>query len=354
MNNILVTGGAGFIGSNFLHHWIHNYPNDQIIVLDLLTYAGNYSTINTLINERKITFIKGDICDSDLVKNIFDKYSIEKVVHFAAESHVDRSILESGNFVNTNIVGTHVLLVAALEAWGNDFYNKHFHHISTDEVYGDLELESAPFTENTAYAPRSPYAASKASSDHLVRAFYTTYELPITISNCSNNYGPYQFPEKLIPLMLINCLEGKKLPVYGNGLNIRDWLHVDDHCTAIMKIIKLGKNGDTYNVGGENQITNIELIKKLCDLLDKKISQDMQYIEHFPNCSVSNNRKSHSLIEFVEDRLGHDSRYAIDPKKIKIELGFTPQVDFIDGISATINWYLCNEAWWRSLLQEGH
>jgi len=350
MSNILITGAAGFIGANFLYKWIDKYQDDRVIVLDLLTYAGNYLTIKSLADQNKIKFIKGDICNSNLVKSIFEEYKVEIVLNFAAESHVDRSILNSNKFVNTNIVGTHILLSEALYAWGDNFDGKHFHHVSTDEVYGDLGENSPPFSESTPYAPNSPYSASKASSNHLVRAFNVTYGLPTTISNCSNNYGPSQFPEKLIPLVLINALEGKKLPIYGDGSNIRDWLYVDDHCEAIMKIINLGKTGTTYNVGGNNQVTNIDLVLKLCELLDEKLSQNNEFIKIFPECSIIKNKESRDLIVYIEDRLGHDRRYAIDSKKITKELGFSPRVNYLDGLSSTILWYLNNKDWWRPLL----
>jgi dTDP-glucose 4,6-dehydratase len=350
MGNILITGAAGFIGANFLYKRVDKFPDDNIVVLDLLTYAGNYLTIKPLADQNKIKFIKGDISDSDLIKSVFKKYKIETVLNFAAESHVDRSIHNSKKFVTTNIVGTHVLLSEALVSWENNFIGKHFHHISTDEVYGDLDENSPPFSEEASYAPNSPYSASKASSDHLVRAFTKTYELPTTISNCSNNYGPYQFPEKLIPLMLTNALEGKKLPIYGNGSNVRDWLHVDDHCEAIMRIIDSGKIGSTYNIGGNNQVANIDLVLKLCDLLDEKISKKDEFIKIFPECSIIKNKQSRDLIEFIKDRPGHDKRYAIDAKKIANELGFSPQISFLDGLGTTIDWYLKNVDWWRTLL----
>ena len=354
MDNILVTGGAGFIGANFVHYWTRQHQHDQIVVLDALTYAGRQSSINSLINQNKITFIHGDICNRDLVKNLFEQYQFDTVVHFAAESHVDRSIVAPDAFVRTNILGTHVLLATALGAWRDNFEGKRFHHISTDEVYGDLGPDDSAFTESTPYAPRSPYAASKASSDLLVRAYNITYGLPVTISNCSNNYGPYQFPEKLIPLMLINALEGKALPVYGDGSNVRDWLFVEDHCIAIDMILNDGKIGETYNVGGENEIINLDLVRELCRQIDIKINGDEVLAKRFPNSAPAQGRESESLICFVKDRLGHDRRYAINPGKIAADLGFHPQVDFAKGLSITLDWYLNNEPWWRSILSGEH
>lgn len=354
MKNLLVTGGAGFIGSNFLYFWAEKYPDDKIIVLDALTYAGNLPSINSLIDDDKITFIKGDVCDASLVNNIFINHNIDLVVHFAAESHVDRSIVDPDAFIRTNIQGTHTLLFAALSAWKHNFEGKLFHHISTDEVYGDLEFDEPAFTESTPYAPRSPYAASKASSDMLVRSYFTTYELPITISNCSNNYGPYQFPEKLIPLMLINALEAKGLPIYGDGSNVRDWLYVDDHCAAIAAIIESGNIGETYNVGGNTEIVNLDLVNVLCEELDKKFKSDKTLAKRFPLSAPANGKESKTLIYYVKDRLGHDVRYAINASKIVNDLNFSPKVSFAEGLSLTLDWYLENEVWWRSISSEDH
>ena len=354
MNNLLVTGGAGFIGSNFLYFWAEKYPCDNIIVLDALTYAGNLPSINSLIEAENIIFIKGDICDAALVANIFTKYHINLVVHFAAESHVDRSIADPDAFIRTNVQGTHTLLVAALAAWNNDFEDKLFHHISTDEVYGDLGFDDPAFTESTPYAPHSPYAASKASSDMLVRSYFTTYGFPITISNCSNNYGPYQFPEKLIPLMLLNALEGKGLPIYGDGSNVRDWLFVDDHCAAIAAIIDSRNVGETYNVGGNTEIVNLDLVNILCEELDKKFKNNKMLAERFPLSAPANGKESKSLIYYVKDRLGHDVRYAIDASKIVNDLNFKPKVIFSEGLRLTLNWYLDNEAWWSLISSDEH
>lgn len=322
--NLLVTGGAGFIGSNFILYWLKKYPQDKIINLDKLTYAGNLENLKSVESNKNYHFIKGDIIDFKLVNEIIKEYQVDTIVHFAAESHVDRSILDPLPFVRTNVEGTYVLLEAALK---NKI--KRFHHISTDEVFGSLELGTKEkFNEKTPYNPRSPYSASKAASDHLVRAYFYTYNLPITISNCSNNYGPYQFPEKLIPLAITNLIEGKKVPVYGDGLYVRDWLYVEDHCRAIDLILHKGKVGETYFIGGLTEdISNIDLIKKILELMNK----------------------DESNIEFVKDRPGHDRRYAIDWSKINQELGWRPEVDLDTGLKITVNWYLKNQDWWKKV-----
>ena len=333
---ILITGGAGFIGSNFIHYILKKYParnashsdaggpDYEIVNLDALTYAGNLENLKDIENDSRYKFIKGDICDKDLVNDLVK--DVDVIINFAAESHVDRSILDAENFVRTNVLGTYTLLEAAKSAgWRNG--NKRFHHISTDEVFGHLEPNDPPFNENTPYSPRSPYSASKASSDHLVRAYFNTYGLPITISNCSNNYGPYMFPEKLIPLFITNLMEGKKVPVYGDGMNVRDWLYVEDHCEAIDSIIQKGKIGETYCVGGNSEKPNIEITKKIIELMGK----------------------SEDSIEYVKDRPGHDRRYAIDFSKIKNELGWTPKVSFEEGLQKTIDWYKNNESWWKNI-----
>jgi dTDP-glucose 4,6-dehydratase len=319
---ILVTGGAGFIGSNFILYWAKKYPNDSIVNLDKLTYAGNLENLKSLENNSSYSFIHGDICDPKVVSNAM--IGVDAVVHFAAESHVDRSILEPAEFIKTNVLGTQILLDAALK---NNV--KIFHHISTDEVYGSLELNDVnKFNERTSYNPRSPYSASKAGSDHLVKAYYHTYNLPITISNCSNNFGPYQFPEKIISLAITNLLEGKKIPVYGDGLYVRDWLYVEDHCRAIDLILQKGKIGETYCVGGLTEdINNLKVIKKILRILNK----------------------SEDSIEFVKDRPGHDRRYAIDWSKIKDELGWEPLHNFDEWLIKTIEWYKENENWWKSV-----
>jgi dTDP-glucose 4,6-dehydratase len=317
---LLVTGGAGFIGSNFVHHILNTYPNYEVINLDALTYAGNLENLKELENNPRHKFVKGDICDAQLVDQLAKEVDI--IVHFAAESHVDRSIIDSAAFVRTNVIGTHTLLEAARKAG-----NKRFHHVSTDEVFGSLSAADPAFNENTPYDPRSPYSASKAGSDHLVRAYFHTHGLPVTISNCSNNYGPYHFPEKLIPLVITNLIEGKKIPVYGDGLNVRDWLHVEDHCRAIDMIIHGGKIGETYCIGGNGEKTNMEIVKTILHLL----------------C------RDESWIEYVEDRKGHDKRYAIDFSKIKNELGYEPQVSFEEGMASTVAWFQNNEAWWKNI-----
>jgi dTDP-glucose 4,6-dehydratase len=349
---VLITGGAGFIGANFVHYWIAAHPTDKVVVLDALTYAGNIESLASIRSSPAFRFIRGDICDGELVGRLFTEINPQLIVHFAAESHVDRSITGPDEFVRTNVIGTHTLLKAALHAWGNDgsfASGVRFHHVSTDEVYGTLTSTAPPFTEATPYAPNSPYSASKAASDHLVRAFLHTYGLPVTTSNCSNNYGPYQFPEKLIPLMLIHALHGKPLPVYGRGENIRDWLFVEDHCRAIDLVIERGKVGETYNVGGCNEWRNIDIVKLICKHLDALFKDQPRLRERFPHCPASAGRSVDSLVTFVTDRLGHDFRYAIDASKIRSELGFTPRESFETGIVKTIDWYLANEAWWQRI-----
>lgn len=318
--NLLITGGAGFIGSNFIHYWLKKYPEDKIINLDSLTYAGNLENLKEIENNPNYKFVKSDICDADLVNKLVK--DCDAIVHFAAESHVDRSILDSGVFVKTNVLGTQVLLEAA-----HMNGNKRFHHISTDEVFGSLGPDDPRFNEKTPYDPRSPYSASKAGSDHLVRSYFHTHNLPITISNCSNNYGAYQFPEKFIPLFVTNLIEGKKVPLYGDGLNVRDWIHVDDHSVGVDLILHKGKMGETYCLGGDCEKTNLEITHKILELMDK----------------------DESSIEYVKDRLGHDRRYAIDFSKIKNELGWEPKVSFEEGLRQTIEWYKNNEEWWKNI-----
>ena len=335
----IVTGGSGFIGTNFIGFMLVNGFAERIINLDKLTYAGNPQNLLEYDNDKRYAFAQGDICDQELVQELFILHKPDVVVNFAAESHVDRSIDGPGDFVKTNISGTYVLLQEALRYYrslNNDQQSRfRFHHISTDEVFGSLE-EDGFFTEETSYDPSSPYSASKAASDHLVRAWQRTYGLPVIISNCSNNYGPYQFPEKLIPLIILNCLSEKTLPVYGKGENIRDWLYVDDHCAAINNIIEQGNIGETYNVGGNNEIKNIDIVKTICNLLD--------------NTRPSENLKSYQeLITFVKDRPGHDFRYAIDSSKLQNKLGWTPKETFEMGIRKTIDWYLDNKTWWQDI-----
>lgn len=330
MKTILITGGAGFIGSHLVRHWVNKYPDTKVVNLDKLTYAGNLENLKDIENKPNYVFEKGDIVDSDFVTALFEKYHFEGVIHLAAESHVDRSISNPMEFIRTNIVGTVTLLNAARAAWNGDWNGKLFYHVSTDEVYGSLG-EEGYFTETTRYDPRSPYSASKASSDHLVRAYHHTYGMPVVISNCSNNYGGFQFPEKLIPLIINNIRNHKPLPVYGKGLNVRDWLYVGDHVQAIDLIFHTGKVGETYNVGGHNEKRNIEIVKLLCRLVDEKLGRPAGDAE--------------KLITYVQDRAGHDLRYAIDSSKLATQLGWKPSVTFEQGIELTVDWYLANEAW---------
>ena len=329
-HNILITGGAGFIGSHLIRLFVNKYPDYKIYNLDLLTYAGNLINLCDIENKNNYNFIKGDICDFELVKEIFIKYKINKVIHLAAESHVDRSIKNPFSFAQTNVMGTLSLLQAAKEAWSNDYSDKLFYHISTDEVYGSLNQDEL-FTETTKYDPHSPYAASKASSDHFVRAFGDTFGMPIVISNCSNNYGPYQFPEKLIPLFIANIINNKPLPIYGNGENIRDWLYVEDHVNAIDIIFHSGKLNETYNIGGFNEWKNIDLIKVIIKVTDRLLGRE--------------EGSSEKLIMYVRDRKGHDLRYAIDATKLKNELGWEPLLQFEEGLEKTVKWYLGNKHW---------
>jgi dTDP-glucose 4,6-dehydratase len=330
MHTILLTGGAGFIGSHLTRLFVTKYPQYNIVNLDALTYAGNLENLIDIEHAPNYTFVKGNITNLDLLRKLFEEHQFTAVLHCAAESHVDRSITDPLAFVTTNVLGTANLLQVAKESWENNLEGKIFYHISTDEVYGSLGAEGF-FTEQTAYDPRSPYSASKASSDHLVRAFYHTYKLPIKISNCSNNYGPYHFPEKLIPLCINNIINNKPLPIYGKGENVRDWLFVKDHVTAIDTIFHNGKIGQTYNIGGHNEWTNIALVKELCKQMDEKLGREKG--------------ASEKLITYVTDRAGHDLRYAIDATKLKDELGWLPSLQFEEGISKTIDWYLENTKW---------
>ena len=352
MKNLLVTGGAGFIGANFVQYLLNSQNEVNVIVLDALTYAGNLNNLIDIKSNPNFSFIHGNICDQILAEEIIEKHSIDTIVHFAAESHVDRSITGPDEFIESNIVGTHCLLKAARKLWekSGGFPGKRFHHVSTDEVYGTLGPDDPAFTEDTPYAPNSPYAASKAGSDHLVRAYHHTYGLPVTTSNCSNNYGPYQFPEKLLPLCILNILEGKPLPIYGDGMQIRDWLHVDDHSKGIELILKNGKLGKTYNIGGNNEWTNINTVKLLCEILDQIFNEDEKTQGNFPQCPASKDELNQSLITFVTDRPGHDVRYAINAGKIASDLGYVPHWGFKEGLTATVKWYLNNETWWRSVI----
>ena len=350
--NLLVTGGAGFIGVNFVHYWLESHPGSKVVVLDALTYAGNRASLEPADGNPNFSFVHGDILDYKLVVKLLREQEIETLVHFAAESHVDRSITGPDKFIETNIQGTHELLKAAKTVWldDNPGCNHRFQHVSTDEVYGTLGPNDPPFSETTPYAPNSPYAASKASSDFLVRSYQETYGLQTSISNCSNNYGPYQFPEKLIPLIITNILESKSLPVYGDGKQIRDWLYVDDHARGIDLVMRKGKTGEAYNIGGINEWRNIDIVELVCDLLDKKLGDNNALQQQYPNAPASNGKEARGLITYVEDRLGHDRRYAINPDKSEQELGYKPQESFETGISKTIDWYLEQETWWRKIL----
>jgi dTDP-glucose 4,6-dehydratase len=353
MRRLLVTGGAGFIGANFVHYWLTQHPGEPVVVLDALTYAGNLASLDRVRSRPELTFVRGDIRTPGLAEGLLREHRITTIVHFAAESHVDRSIHGPDAFIETNVLGTHELLKAARQAWlneGGSSAEVRFHHVSTDEVYGSLGPDDAPFREDTPYAPNSPYAASKAASDHLVRAYHHTYGLPVTTSNCSNNYGPFQFPEKLIPLLLVNALEGKPLPVYGDGLNVRDWLYVEDHCRAVEQVLIRGRVGETYNVGGRNEWRNLDIVRLVCRLVDQAVAADPSLAERFPRCPASAGRETASLITLVKDRLGHDRRYAIDTGKVERELGFASAESIQTGLQKTIAWYLGHEAWWRGVM----
>ena len=353
MRSLLITGGAGFIGANFVRHWRAAHPGDTLVVLDALTYAGRRANLDGVAD---VVFVHGDIRDEALVERLLTDHGVDTVVHFAAESHVDRSIHGPDAFIDTNVVGTHALLKAARGAWLDRGSGRphRFHHVSTDEVYGSLGPADPAFHELTPYAPNSPYSATKAASDHLVRAYNRTFDLQTTISNCSNNFGPYQHPEKLIPLMAINALHGQSLPVYGDGANVRDWLDVADHCAAIELILERGRAGETYNVGGGAELANLDLVQRLCAAVDQAVAGDPALGRRFPDAPAARGQASAALISHVPDRLGHDRRYAIDDRKIRSELGYAPGGDFEAALAATLRWYLDNEAWWRAVMSGDH
>ena len=348
---LLVTGAAGFIGANFVHYWAQRYPDDLVVAYDALTYAGNEANLQSLAGSDNFRFVHADICDYARVLATLHEHDINTIVHFAAESHVDRSITGPDAFIETNVVGTHTLLKAAREVWlGEQAVAHRFHHVSTDEVYGSLAVDDPGFFEDQKYEPNSPYSASKAASDHLVRAYHHTYGLQVTTSNCSNNYGPYHFPEKLIPLCITNILRGLPLPVYGDGSNIRDWLYVEDHCRGIDLVLKRGVVGQTYNIGGNNEWNNLDIVHLLCDRVDARFAADPSLGERYPDAPQVAGQGARELIRFVEDRAGHDWRYAIDASRISAELGYNPHESFETGIERTLDWFLDNETWWRPLL----
>lgn len=353
--SLLVTGGAGFIGSNFVLYWLENHPSDSIVVLDALTYAGNKLNLNSVESNQNFSFVHGDICDTQLVERLLFEYKIDTVIHFAAESHVDKSITGPDSFIETNIIGTYSLLKAAKNVWidhpkskGEPAKEHRFHHVSTDEVYGSLEPNEPAFTESTPYAPNSPYSASKAASDHLVRSFHHTYGLKVTTSNCSNNYGAFHFPEKLIPLTITNILLGKQIPIYGDGKQVRDWLFVVDHVRGIEQILKNGQTGAYYNIGGQNEWSNIDIVCLICKKMNGIFKERPELIKKFDQAVQVHSSQAESLIVFVEDRLGHDRRYAVNIKKAETELSYKPKQSFESGISKTIEWYIQNDDWWES------
>ena len=352
MRRMLVTGAAGFIGANFVRYWLDSYPDDVIVVVDALTYAGNRANLEGVLSER-CSLVECDINGTETVKRLLRDQKLITIVHFAAESHVDRSIEGPDAFIEANILGTHSLLKAARQVWqveGLASEDHRFHHVSTDEVYGSLSMGDPAFTEATAYAPNSPYSASKASSDFLVRANHHTYGLRVTTSNCSNNYGRYHFPEKLIPLIIINLLHGKALPIYGNGKNIRDWLYVEDHARGIELVLNEGVVGETYNIGGVNEWANIDIVKLICMLMNEHFASDETLSVKYPESPAAKGLQCDSLITYVNDRAGHDFRYAIDTTKITHELGYSPTVEYEAGIRLTLDWYLENPNWWQAVL----
>jgi dTDP-glucose 4,6-dehydratase len=350
-DTLLVTGAAGFIGSNFVHYWLEAHPEDRVIAYDALTYAGNRANLASLQGDPRLSFVHADIRDESRVAWLLREEDVSTIVHFAAESHVDRSISGPDAFIETNIIGTHSLLKAARSEWlAGDGRPHRFHHVSTDEVYGTLTPGDPGFHEAQQYQPNSPYSASKAASDHLVRAYHHTYGLQVTTSNCSNNYGPFHFPEKLIPLCITNILRGLPLPVYGDGSNIRDWLYVEDHCRGIDRVLARGQVGESYNIGGNNEWNNLAIVELLCDRLDARIRDDAGLAARFPDSAPAQGKSARDTIRFVTDRAGHDWRYAIDASRIMSELAYAPVETFETGIEKTLAWYLGNEDWWRPLL----
>ncbi len=352
--HLLVTGGAGFIGANFARAFLTNDPATRVVILDALTYAGNLANLEG-IDEDRCVFVRGDIRDTPLVCDLLRQHSIRALVHFAAESHVDRSILGPDLFVETNIVGTHSLLKAARLVWLEEQPGAHrFHHVSTDEVYGSLELRAPAFSESSPVRPNSPYAASKAASDHLVRAYHETFGLDAVITNCSNNYGPYQLPEKLVPLLIVNCLLGERLPLYGDGLHVRDWLHVQDHCQAIALAMRVGVAGETYNIGGENERTSLEILRLIVSEIDHAFERDPSLSEKYPHCPAATGKSCAELVAFVRDRPGADRRYALDISKARRELGYAPRAAagpaFESAFRGTVRWYIEHDAWWKSVM----
>ncbi|MBY5990779.1 dTDP-glucose 4,6-dehydratase [Ferrimonas balearica] len=355
---LLVTGGAGFIGANFVLYWLEQNRADRVIVLDALTYAGNRANLEAVENNPNFRFVHGDICDTALVESLLRDEGVNTLVHFAAESHVDRSITGPDAFIETNIIGTYSLLKASKKVWidepeavGKAPLQHRFHHVSTDEVYGTLEKDEAPFKETNQYQPNSPYSASKAASDHLVRAYHHTYGLEVTTSNCSNNYGPFHFPEKLIPLVVTNILHDRSLPIYGDGQQIRDWLYVEDHARGIELVLNQGQIGENYNIGGHNEWANIDIVKLVCQQMNDAFANDPALAQKYPKATMVAAGKAEQLITYVTDRAGHDRRYAIDATKTQNELGYQPKESFETGFAKTLKWYLYNNEWWRPLLK---
>lgn len=354
MAGILVTGGAGFIGSNFVHYWLQEHPDDEVVVLDALCYAGNLANLANAEANPRYTFVEGNIGDEALVEALLEEHGIRRLVNFAAESHVDRSISGPDPFISSNIDGTHRLLKAARNCWlGSKTQTPHlFHHISTDEVYGSLEPDEAAFTEHSRYAPSSPYAASKAAADHLVRAYQQTYGLQTSISNCTNNYGPYQHPEKFLPKVITHCLLGKPIPIYGDGQQIRDWLYVEDHCRAIDLILSTDRRGETWNIGANVQATNLVMARGICRSIDERFAKTPSLAQQFPEAPPARDGSCLELVDHVDDRPGHDRRYALDSRKIESELGFRARNSTHDGLQASIDWYIKHQSWWIQILRE--